>query len=206
MTMVTEIKFDKVEHLSDVAKLRHEIINDLKKHKMIREEIIEDFTSEINPCIGRLEQTGAIGVEFSYGYPCAIYSAYGKVRLGIPAMSENWGNYGEQNILFNEMATKYGLHMVKPAFKKHSHEFGPYYAVSRLPWKQNEKLPQMFTYVSSLNNTYEIKKAENNRAHADEILLQASQLLVKPNANAKKKKCTIEKGQNRFDQFELNYD
>ena len=186
----TQNNFNEVEYLVDVAKIRHEIINLMGKNQVMRENADENTTAEINPYFGRIAKDGSVGVEFAYGYPVSICTPFGKVRIGVPMMSDENDSYAEQAKIYHKMQMKFGLVEVEPAVKKAGvGEFGPYYAVTRLPWKKNEMLPGSFERVNRVNNGNYAVQAENKRAN--QILMQACAVVAKFGVNGKKAKCVI---------------
>ena len=188
----TQQNFNEVECLVDVAKIRYEIVKLLEKNKMIRKgNINEEVVAEINPYFGRIEE-GAFGVEFSYGYPVSIYTPFGKVRIGVQSMVEDRDNYIEQANFYHDMQAEFGMVLVEPKLKKDlAGEFGPYYALTSLPWKENKKLPDTFKRVNNVDNKSYAAKAETRRAN--EILMQASKVIAKLGIKNKKSKCVIGK-------------
>ena len=182
--------FDKEEYLRDVAKIRYVFIKMLEKYQMIREEGLEkDAAAEIVPYFGHITPNGAFVVEFSYGYPIAFLTPFGKVKIGIPIMTKNVGNYSEQEKLYQEIEARFGMVMVERGFKKQGlGEFGPYCALTRLPWKEKEKFPAVFQRViSTENRSYAAVKATKR---ASEFLMQASEFVTENWVN-KKSRCLI---------------
>jgi|GEM_PF-3669181 len=196
--------FDEVQYFADVAKIRSMIAKLLKKHDMIdKEALIPTF--EVNPYFGRITKNGAFGVEFSYGYPNAIYTPCGKVRIGIPPMNENIGNYLDQENFFKDMQKKFGMVMVEPGFKKEFvGEFGPYYAITRLPWKKDEKFPARYERVKG-NLKEDSKRFEvfEEVRRANALLEQANEVIARLGVDAKKSKCIIGKERIKTNTIEM---
>lgn len=184
--------FDEVQYIADVAKIRHVIINLLNKHNMVDKGALKNTVTEVNPYFGRITKNGAFGVEFSYGYPNAIFTPYGKIRTGVPPMSDNRGNYLDQENFFKDMQKKFGLVVAEPGFEKFGFEFGPYYAITRLPWKKNEKFPAKFQRVKG-NFKEDSKRFEvfEEVRRASALLNQAEETIAELGVNAKKSKCII---------------
>ena len=195
--------FNKEEYLRDIAKIRYVFIEILEKYQMIRKEDLEkDVAAEIVPYFGHIAPNGAFVVEFSYGYPIAFLTPFGKVKIGIPTMTKNVGNYSEQEKLYQEIEAKFGMVIVERGFKRQGlGEFGPYCALTRLPWKEKEKFPAVFQRViSAENRSYAAVKATKR---ASVFLMQASEFVAENGVN-KKSQCLI--GREKNNTAEVNKD
>ena len=201
--MEKQNNFNEVKYLADVARTRSEIANLMKKHNMITKETLDNMSTEVNPYLGRIEKTGAIGLEFTYGHPYALYTPYGKVKIGSAALTEDFGDNAEQEALYHELERKYGMVEVEPLIKKEGvGEFGPWCALTRLPWDKTAELPATFKKMPEKNNSTRFEGLEEVR-RVNALLEQADKTIAKLKVVSKKSKCVIGDEKVKTDDVEM---
>ena len=160
--------FNEVEYFADVARIRHTIANMEKHYKLVDEAIVDKRYGTVNPMYGKIEADGAFGLAYSGGYPEYIYTPFGQVK--IDSAEHESKDYDAKNNLFAELQKVFGLVKVESALGINPGEIGTRYAITKLPWKANQKFPAAYkratrystgvhsqaTILRHLDNVYEI--------------------------------------------------
>ncbi len=138
-------QFDEVEYFTDIAKLRYAIANMEKKFGLVDD--VQVKYNAVFPSYGRIAPDGAFGVGFSGDrYPDVLYTPYGEIKIN-PGVYNNQGVWAKHR-LFALMKQKFGLVLTEPSLGDKPNEIGSRYTITKLPWKENQKLPLNYTKTS----------------------------------------------------------
>lgn len=93
----------------------------------------------VNPFYSQITDNGGIGLEFYYGYPSKLYTPLGEIDITC-----NFTCGGDEDAIVKRLISDYGAVLVSEVERNYMGEFGPVYAITRLPWTA-EELP-VFEY------------------------------------------------------------
>ena len=119
--------------------------NVLKARKEIYDLMIELGVSSVrdkesvNPYYSQIADNGGIGLEFYYGMPAKLYTP-----LGYIGITCDFTAGGDEDAILERLIADYGAVLVAGAEISSMGEFGPVYAITKLPWT-DEELP-VFEY------------------------------------------------------------
>ena len=172
-------KFDEVEYLTDITKLRYGVAGILKKHGIVDEIIVNNDVDYLDQSCGRLTKNSALTIDFLDGSPRAIGSIYGEIKPD--AAEHRRGSLRLNQACVDEICNTYGLVQIMPVVKDFGIEVGPKYVVTRYPWKADQKIKakyheektplthqQMmanFEKLDELQKRVNLNLIRNNQAH-----------------------------------------
>jgi len=138
-------QFDEIEYFADIAKLRYAIANMEKEFGLV-DDVIVNYNAAF-PFYGRIAPDGAFGIGFSGDrYPDVLYTPYGEIKIDSAAHDSQrvWAKHQ----LFHSMKQTFGLVLTEPSLGDKPNEIGSRYTITRLPWKENLKLPSKYNRTS----------------------------------------------------------
>ena len=165
--------FDEIEYFTDVAKIRHTIARYEKEFGLVDEVVVNNQCCKADPIYNRIEPTGAFGLSFLKGYPDAIFTPYGEVK--IDSAKHNSTNYIDKAYLLGALKKAFGLVEVETSLEKYGVAKGARYAITKLPWKEKQKLPATYQRQKGV---WDISLQIANLRHLDTICKTVNENLM----------------------------
>lgn len=167
--------FNEKEYLIDMVRIKYLSVLLMKKHHLIDDIVIKNTPENIEPFYGRIGKNGAFVMEFSKGVPSLLHSPFGGYQFEAAKLCR--GSLENYKAYWKEMNENFDFKEVEPTVNNNLDLVGPMCVIRKLPWRENEKLPEDFDNNISMTNKYFGSKAEDK--HIAALLQEVDEYFIK---------------------------